>query len=390
MEIQTTISRSMLSSVLGIGQILTWGMTYYLPAILFAPLLSDMGWGKTHVGYAFTLSLVVSGICAPFVGRAVGQYSGKRVLMVGCVLNALGLIVMGLVSEYAYFLIAWAILGVGMSATLYIIAFSTLTEILGLNAHKSILTITLWGGFASTLAWPFGGYFIEYFGWRNLCFLYAVIFVIVILPIYQLGLPVHQQKKSSGADASPQKKLTMQDYGRSFITFTAIVMLLSYISGTLSLFLVIILIEGGSVATVAASIAALLGPSQIMARVIARLLSGRVDPIWTLLAANLLLMSGVVTVMVGGNFIVFGVIILGTGKGLISIIKGTVSLQLFGSKNYSVKIGSMERYVMFTQAAAPIISGLVFTVSGSVGLLGLMLCFAIIAIPLNLKLMRNK
>ena len=42
---------------------------------------------------------------------------------------------------------------------------------------------TLFGGFAGTVCWPLSAFMIEHFGWRNACFVYAAIHLLVMLPL---------------------------------------------------------------------------------------------------------------------------------------------------------------------------------------------------------------
>jgi hypothetical protein len=44
--------------------------------------------------------------------------------------------------------------GVGMGGGLYDAAFATLGRAYGTQARSAITTLTLWGGFASTICWP--------------------------------------------------------------------------------------------------------------------------------------------------------------------------------------------------------------------------------------------
>ena len=61
----------------------------------------------------------------------------------------------------------WALLGVAMAATLYESAFAVVTQMFAENYRRAITTLTLFGGFASTVFWPFTARLIESFGWRT-------------------------------------------------------------------------------------------------------------------------------------------------------------------------------------------------------------------------------
>ena len=46
--------------------------------------------------------------------------------------------------------------------------------------------VTLFGGFASTVCWPLSAFLAARYGWRDACFTYAAIRLIVALPIHLL------------------------------------------------------------------------------------------------------------------------------------------------------------------------------------------------------------
>lgn len=71
-------------------------------------------------------------------------------------------------ANLSIFMAGWAVLGIGMAAGLYDAAFSTLGGIYGEKARPSIGTLTLWGGFASTVCWPVSAALVDAIGWRGL------------------------------------------------------------------------------------------------------------------------------------------------------------------------------------------------------------------------------
>ena len=79
-------------SALGVGQILAWGYTYYLPAVLALPIAQATGWPLAWLFGALSLGLVVSGLVSPRVGRLIHQRGGRRVLAASAVLIGLGLL----------------------------------------------------------------------------------------------------------------------------------------------------------------------------------------------------------------------------------------------------------------------------------------------------------
>src|SRR5579872_156086 len=158
---------------LGLGQIMAWGSSYYLIAVLAAPIVADTGWDRSWVVGGLALGFFASGLASPRVGRMVEAWGGRPVMMGGAVLMALGLAGLGAASNLAMYFAAWIVLGVAMGAALYDPAFATLGRLYGERARSAITQVTLFGGFASTVCWPLSAWLDEHAGWRATCFAYA-------------------------------------------------------------------------------------------------------------------------------------------------------------------------------------------------------------------------
>ena len=110
-------------------------------------------------------------------------------LAASALLLAAGLAVAGVAPSLPVYLVAWVLIGLGMGAGLYDAAFGTLGRYYGDSARSAIGTLTLFGGFASTVCWPLSAFLVETLGWRGTCLAYAGLHVFVALPAYLLLLP---------------------------------------------------------------------------------------------------------------------------------------------------------------------------------------------------------
>ncbi|WP_246020845.1 hypothetical protein [Paracoccus subflavus] len=138
-------------SSLGIVQILAWGSSYYLMAVLAKPIVTDTGWPLPWVVGAVSAALACAGMASPFVGRMIADYGGRPVLAAGCALLAAGLLICAAAPNLLGFYLGWCVIGLGMSAGLYDPAFATLGRLYKDQARSAITALSLWGGFASTV-----------------------------------------------------------------------------------------------------------------------------------------------------------------------------------------------------------------------------------------------
>ena len=168
--------------VLGTAQILAWGASYYLPAVLATPIAVATGWPHAWVIGGLSLGLLVSGLVSPRIGRLIGAHGGRPVLAASAILLALGLVMIALAPSIVMFLAGWAMIGVGMGAGLYDPAFATLGRLYGEQARVPITQITLIAGFSSTICWPLSAYLVVHLGWQLTCLVYAGLLVGTVLP----------------------------------------------------------------------------------------------------------------------------------------------------------------------------------------------------------------
>jgi MFS family permease len=66
---------------LGSAQTLAWGSSYYLPAILAAPMARELGVSTGLVFGAFSAALIVAAVLGPLAGRRIDLFGGRDVLV---------------------------------------------------------------------------------------------------------------------------------------------------------------------------------------------------------------------------------------------------------------------------------------------------------------------
>src|SRR3954454_21658122 len=78
--------------VLGITQILAWGAIFYPPVLTVPPIPAERGWSLTFAMGGFSLALLTAGLASPRVGLVIDRPGRHRVMSVGALLGALGLV----------------------------------------------------------------------------------------------------------------------------------------------------------------------------------------------------------------------------------------------------------------------------------------------------------
>jgi MFS family permease len=373
---------------LGVTQILAWGSSYYLPAVLAKPIADDTGWPLTWVVGGLSLGLLVAGLASPFIGRQIHRWGGRPVLMTSAVLLGIGCLGLALAPTLPVFIAAWLVMGLGMGAGLYDAAFSTLGRTYGQDARQHITTLTLFGGFASTVCWPLSAFFLDQLGWRGTCVAYAAIHVLFSLAVYVFALPREPEngKVSHSMAGSAATTNASSPPTGLFVLLAVTITTSSVLSTVMSVHLLTVLQARDITLAAAVALGAIVGPSQFGARFIEMLVGKYHHPIWTKVAS-------VTSVAVGlgqlwGHFpwIPLALVFYGAGIGLESIARATLPLALFGAHNYAPIMGKLVRPSLIAMAAAPSIGAYLIQWFGPDGALEIVVAVAGINILLVLAL----
>src|SRR5262249_19397049 len=121
-------------------------------------------------------------------------------------LYAAGLATIGLSTALPLYWLGWIVLGLGMGTGLYDAVFAALGRVYGADARGPITNLTLFGRFAGTVCWPLSAFLIDHFGWREACFIYAALHVLLSLPLQmavvrrpKVATATRAETQSSGA-----------------------------------------------------------------------------------------------------------------------------------------------------------------------------------------------
>ncbi|EIZ87197.1 major facilitator superfamily protein [Methylobacterium sp. GXF4] len=350
---------------LGVVQILAWGSSFYLPAVLAGPIAADTGWPLAWVVGGLSIGLLVAAFASPRVGLAIQRNGGRPVLAAAALLLAAGHVVLGLAPSLPVFLAGWLVIGLGMGCGLYDPAFATLGRLYGAEARPAITTLTLWGGFASTVCWPLSAYLVAHVGWRGTCLAYAGLHLLVTLPLV-LGLIPEMPASSAaeGADRTANEPLSPRER-RAFLLMAGVLVLGGTVMTLVSVHLITLLQARGVALAAAVSYGALIGPAQVGARIVEMATKGRHHPLWTLTAAMALVAVGLVVLAAGAPAVGVALVLYGAGNGIYSIARGTVPLALFGAARYPVLVGRLARPGLIAQALAPSLGAVALTYGGA-------------------------
>ena len=309
-------------------------------------------------------------------------------MTIGTLIGAAGLVVLAQATTPATYLLAWAIIGAGMAGALYDPAFATLAQVAGPHTRRAISTLTLAGGFASTLSWPLTLWLLSSHDWRQTAWLYASVLVLLCAPLHAFLLPKASERlappapsptdsgaKSSGPVLNSPEWLVM-------VLFATVIMMHGFVTSAFSVHLVHVLDTLGLGERTAVLAGSLVGPAQVLAR-LAEMLLGKRIPALILGVFSVALLPVAFGLLIGlptglTSALLFG-LFYGASNGLVTIVRGIVPLALFGPHGYGRRLGMISAPSLAVKAASPMVVAAVLAQSGAGQTLALALGSALIA-----------
>jgi MFS family permease len=348
---------------LGSTQALAWASSYYLPAVLAAPIARDIGLSPPWIYAALSLGLGVSAVLGPLLGRWIDVHGGRPVICGSNLAFAAGLSALAFAAGPVSLIFAWLLLGAAMAAGLYESAFAALTRLYGHDSRGAITGITLIAGFASTVGWPTTALLEHSVGWRGACLAWAGVHLAVGLPLnawaLRYGAGAHGPESAATVAAAANRTQQRQAFDRGMYLVAFMFTASGMVSIGMATNLPRLFAALGATPAAAIAAASMLGPAQVGARVLEYSARHRINPLISARVATVLHPLASLVIAIGGTPVIALFSILhGAGTGMLTITRGTLPLAMYGPTGYGARIGRISVPARIGQAAAPFLCGL--------------------------------
>jgi predicted MFS family arabinose efflux permease len=359
-------------TVLGLGltQTIGYGTLYYAYGVLAPAISSEFGVSIDWFFGALTVGLLLGGVVAPIVGRELDRHGAQLVMTVGSIAAALALTACAFAPNLWLFATAIVLAEAATCLVVYEAAFAGLTQIYRHEARGGITAVTLMAGFASTIFWPLTQWMLTTFEWRSTLAIFAAVHLLVCAPLHFaiLRRAVAGQKKvpesRRNGDVDEPPVLLGLERRRALVFYTAAVVVSGLVYAAFPVHMLRIIENEGFTAEAAALIAMVMGPAQVLARLVELLGGHRFDPLMTgRVALGALLVAIALLLLTPGSAItaiVFAAL-YGSAQGLMTIARATVPLQLFGTRGYATLVGRITGIRFLANAASPFLFALAMT-----------------------------
>jgi predicted MFS family arabinose efflux permease len=382
-------------AALAITQIVSWGTIFYGFSVLLSPIEQETGWSRTAVVSAFSLSVLVTGLCAAPVGALIDRFAGRAVMSAGSLLAAVLLGLMSRVQALLPFYALWAVLGVAAAMLLYEAAFTVIYATFTANVQNAIIALTLCAGFASTIFWPLTQALVGALGWRNTLLAMAGMNFAICLPLHLCLLPnrrTHSCPAGAVGTGSRNTKLAQALKTPAFwllaVCFTANILAFA----ALSVHLIPLLQEKGFSAEQAVWLAALVGPMQVGGRLLQFVFARNFSSTNVAFGALAVLPLGLIALVFVTHGMWLGLLFVacyGASNGVMTIVRASLPAELFGREHYGAVNGALATPVIVTRAVGPSAAAFLWQRAGSYEpVIWTLAAFAVLAL-LALSLLRT-
>ena len=177
------------------------------------PITQDQGWTRETFAFAIAIQNLTWGISGIFAGMAADRFGAFRVIIVGAVLYALGLMGMAHASTPLLFTLSTGVLiGMAQAGTTYAVIYGVIGRNVSANKRSWAMGVAAAAGsFGQFLMVPTEGFLISHFGWQEALVILGMASLMMIPLAWGLREP-----SFGGLNAVPREQTISQALREAF------------------------------------------------------------------------------------------------------------------------------------------------------------------------------
>jgi len=171
--------------------------------LFLAPMTQEHAWSASGFAFAIALQVLLNGVAQPVCGQLADRFGGRRVIIGGAALYALGILGMAMSQGLPLFtFFAGLVMGVAVSAAGMPVIIASLTRLLPEEQRGRAVGLgTAGSSLGQFLVVPLAQLGIGSFGWQGALFLLAGGALLMI----PLALPLNDRPAAPNPNAAPEQ-----------------------------------------------------------------------------------------------------------------------------------------------------------------------------------------
>ncbi|GIH96962.1 MFS transporter [Planobispora siamensis] len=389
-----------LVAALAVTQTAGYGVLYYAFSVLLVPMGRDLDAGTAELAGALTVSVLVSALAAPPVGRLLDARGGRVPMTAGAVLGAGAVLAWSQVTDLVQLYAVLAVIGVASAMVLYEAAFTVVVAVSTPDRRAgALLAITIVAGFASSVFLPLTGLLVQELGWRAALVILGIGYGLLAVPLHALVLPAREpgggerdgdRERGGATPSGPGRAGAVRAAlrGRAFWLLAAAFFAQTAAVSVIGVLLVAYLITLGHSPMFAAGTAGLLGVLSVTGRLVSTALTARrpVAPVTAVIFA--VQGVGALALPLLGRSpagAIGAVTLFGFGFGVATIARPALLADRYGTGAFGSISGALASPVRVAKAAAPLLAAALVPVAGYTAVMaGVAACCVAAAVALGL------
>ncbi|MHC2439739.1 MFS transporter [Bradyrhizobium sp. USDA 4451] len=184
------------------------------------PMGREFAWGRDVFGLAIALQNLLWGLGQPIAGAIADRFGLLRVMIVGALLYAAGLLLMRYsTTSLSLDISAGVLIGFGLSGSSFNLVLAAFSKLLPPEKRGFALGAgTAAGSFGQFLFAPFGVAMIDNFGWQTALVVFSALMLLILPLSLALATPPAETKEAAPADQQSFKTALAEAFGhRSYV-----------------------------------------------------------------------------------------------------------------------------------------------------------------------------
>jgi MFS family permease len=359
--------------------------------VFFKPLAADLGWSRTELSFALTLSSTFMGISAFFLGRLTDRYGPRVVLLInGACLGVAHILLSQVHALWQLYLYQGLVMPIGNSGAEVPIV-STIARWFSKRRGMMIGVVKVGSGVGIMVVPVFCAWLIGVSGWRTAYVVIGVISLVVLLPVAlvfkrdpsEIGVNPDNSSDNllqAGDEKGPAYTIKMIIREPRFWMFALIWLSFIYCQNTVNYHLVNHITDLNIDPQVASTVITVYGAASIFGRLSLSGLSDKIGPRNAYLICHSLLILAFSWILFAGDlwqFYLFGAA-YGFAHGSAYALLAPMATRLFGLSTLGSMVGTFIFLGALFGSVSALISGFIYDTTGNYFWAFLIcLCFAL-------------
>ncbi len=340
--------------------------------VYFKPMASELGWSRTAVSGAFSLSRIVGGIMSIALGWLIDRMGARIVLVICAVASGLGYFLLSQIDMvWQLYLVYGLIIGVGISIFAPIV--STVSRWF-VQRRAMMVGIVISGVGVSTLIGPpINTLLISEYGWRLSYIISGTIVAVIVIIVAQfMKREPHEIKLGAygeNSDKQQRTKLADTSYSlheavatRQFWIFFFMSFCYAFCNMGVTIHIVPYITDLGISATTAAYVLAAVGGVNIVGLVFMGYIGDKIGNTKTVIIGFILMALSMFMLLFIKEIWLFYLfaVIFGLATAGIAPQRGPIVAAMFGLRSHGLIFSVSDSSFMIGAAIGPLLAGYIF------------------------------